>query len=180
MPNHITNEVSFVGTEERVKELREFIKGQPWAESDDNSISEFDFNKIIPPPANMVTGTLSYDRMQELKAQGIPNWYDWNIENWGTKWNAYNISSTDEYIRFDTAWSTPDKVIEALSEKFPDVEIRVKYADEDLGYNCGTYTCLNGVTNFWNPEKGSDAAYNFAAQVKYGCTYKDLKREWVE
>lgn len=180
MPNHITNRVSFEGDKERIKELRESVKGQPWAESDDNTVSEFDFNKIIPPPANLVTGSLSLDEMASLAKQGIPNWYNWNIDNWGTKWNAYKIASDDDYIQFNTAWSTPEPVIKALSEKFPDVEIRVEYADEDLGYNCGTYIYLNGVGHFWNPEKGSDKAYEFAAQLKYGMSYEELKAEWGE
>ena len=41
-------------------------------------------------------------------------------------------------IQFDTAWSTPKGVWEALLHKLPEgVKVDLKYADEDLGSNCG-------------------------------------------
>jgi hypothetical protein len=46
--------------------------------------------------------------------------------------------------RFDTAWSSPESVLTALSKRFPEEEIRVRYADEDMGCNCGEYTMKNG------------------------------------
>ena len=38
------------------------------------------------------------------------NWYDWNIENWGTKWDITDsglgaVSETELYAYFSTAWS---------------------------------------------------------------------------
>ena len=39
------------------------------------------------------------------------NWYSWNIDNWGTKWEVYGVEwQRDEnsfYLNFDTAWSPP-------------------------------------------------------------------------
>jgi hypothetical protein len=67
-------------------------------------------------------------------------WYEWAIDNWGTKWNSYNTPSTadtHDTIYFQTAWEAPYYVIEALAKKFPKLKLILTYADEDAGYNVG-------------------------------------------
>lgn len=65
------------------------------------------------------------------------NWYDWRIENWGTKWDIYDVSWTridDNTIslHFDTAWSPPVPVFEELVTMGFDIDAR--YFDEGWGY----------------------------------------------
>lgn len=91
--------------------------------------------------------------VENHKACGFMYWYDWNNENWGTKWNAYSqpkdgFDSDSVEFTFETAWSHPLHLIEVLSKKLPNVTFEVKFADEDTGSNCGTYTIKDGlVTN---------------------------------
>lgn len=70
---------------------------------------------------------------------GCYTWYEWCRRNWGTKWNACEAewSFGDGMLVFQTAWSAPFPVIEALAEKFPDLEFTHRWADEDIGNNCG-------------------------------------------
>lgn len=77
---------------------------------------------------------------------GNDTWYDWSCENWGTKWNCTNTYAyeNDKMFEFDTAWSCPVPIIIALSKKFKGVNFIVEYADENLGYNCGTIEIENG------------------------------------
>ncbi len=80
---------------------------------------------------------------------GAPTWYEWNIRNWGTKWNAcgfeedYDYSQNDELV-FDTAWSPPHQIIEKIASLYPDIEFTHKWADEDVGQNCGSCEYKNG------------------------------------
>ncbi len=119
MPNWTSNNVLFVGKENQLKKLQTMLK------SDDN---EFDFNNIIPIP-NELTDTVSgsenakpqwqKDRSEDLKGRyGADNWYDWSINNWGTKWNAIDteVEQRDGTLiyRFDTAWDAPRNIAEAL------------------------------------------------------------------
>jgi len=88
--------------------------------------------------------------LRNIREYKQTSWYDWSIKNWGTKWNAYAYLVTDEditngEIKFETAWSSPSPVIVELSKNFPDHEIEVKYADEDIGSNYGHYIIKNGV-----------------------------------
>lgn len=67
---------------------------------------------------------------------------------WGTKWNAYDqvIDLDAGDLSFDTAWSCPLPVLKELSKRHPDADITVRYADEDLGSNCGTVRLKAGET----------------------------------
>lgn len=67
---------------------------------------------------------------------GATNWYDWNVNNWGTKWDVGDGVDVDSYggwieYRFDTAWGPPDIFIDKLREAYPDLEIELRYRLED-------------------------------------------------
>ena len=77
--------------------------------------------------------------LNNIKKYGASTWYDWSCNNWGTKWNAHEVCwERNDFVVFETAWSAPEPIFIALSEKFPDVTFSVEFADEDLGNNCGT------------------------------------------
>lgn len=127
-----------------------------------------DFEKIIAPPANIFRGNLGEKERKECEEKGIPNWYDWNYENWGTKWNSYSCEriSLDTYS-FETAWSGVPKLIKRISLQFPDVKIIYKYADEDFSYNTGEYHFLNGEQIYsYHPEGGSNEAFALALEIR--------------
>lgn len=107
----------------------------------DNSELIIDFGKIIPVPDDILQGDLTMEQMQQTKGR---NWYDWNIKNWGTKWNAYMGKKVNNHLTFQTAWTMPEPIYKALAVMFPEAEIYVQYADEDYGSNCGTVTIKDG------------------------------------
>lgn len=80
--------------------------------------------------------------LKNLEEYGTMDWYDWHCKYWGTKWNTrepvvkYKGDGKAE-VYFETAWSHPLPVMVFLAMYYPDVKITIKYADEDLGYNCG-------------------------------------------
>jgi hypothetical protein len=76
---------------------------------------------------------------------GYSNWHPWNINHWGVKWNAYNSVRIGDKIYFQTAWNIPSLIYQEIAEKFPDVIIDGKYANEDIGRNCGRFTIKDGV-----------------------------------
>lgn len=68
--------------------------------------------------------------IKNIKDYGSTSWYDWCVENWGTKWDATRCESDQNTIIFETAWATPEPIFEKLSEEFPNEIIQVEYADE--------------------------------------------------
>ena len=113
MPNWCQNEIRVSGSEDKVKEFMNFVK------SDEQN---FDFNSIVPMPKNIFKGALGD---KEKEKYGSLNWYDWSCDNWGTKWNACNVSVeyNPEYgdeveYYFNTAWSPPEQIFIKLRDKF--------------------------------------------------------------
>ena len=68
---------------------------------------------------------------------GSRDWYDWCIENWGTKWNACDCMWTaDGGIEFNTAWAPPSPVIQKIFDDNPDCRIEFYWTNEDWdGYH---------------------------------------------
>jgi len=71
-----------------------------------------------------------------------PNWYDWSVDNWGTKWDACSMDY-EEYdgivtFSFDTAWSPPLPVYEALADM--GFEVQAYYVEFGMMY-AGSWHC---------------------------------------
>lgn len=79
-----------------------------------------------------------------LQKYGYVNWYEAHNALWNTKWNACDCEIDDDLqrITFDTAWAMPFNVYSKLSK---DVNIKVAYADEDLGNNYGISEFKDGI-----------------------------------
>ena len=161
MPNHCHNRVTFYpagnNTPEAIKQIeqiRSFFE-------DENT-----FNHIIPEPDWINTPLMSkdvqglvYDRgkVGELpqyvedpwkrlvfKSTGRADdrWYDWRVQNWDTKWDAYDVEVVDPdpenmEIEFNTAWAPPEAICHALREQYPDIAISWFYDEpgcEIAGY----------------------------------------------
>src|SRR5690606_31988267 len=84
--------------------------------------------------------------LRNKRACGYFHSMDFARSAWGTKWNAYDqtLEIDEGRVQFDTAWSCPVPVFEALSKQHHDAEIVVQFADEDIGSNCGTITLKGG------------------------------------
>ena len=75
------------------------------------------------------------------------DWYDWNVRNWGTKWDV-GVSNDEEhpdtymegpiangenlvvYYNFNTAWSRPLPALEKLSAQYPTLLFTLSYEEE--------------------------------------------------
>lgn len=156
MPNHIKTVLTIeCGNAEKWEkcdaDIKKIIKKVDTSKKDEKKGSKFDFNAIIPMPKNIE------DTFGESGFR--PAWYDWSIENWGTKWNAYDIefNGYDTWV-FQTAWSHPVPIIQALSNKYPDLVFKVAYADENIGHNCAAYQMENGrIVLEYIPKEGFEA-----------------------
>ena len=162
MPNHVTNIITIIADKQRVEEIMEAVK------VDDRGPGSLDFEKIIPMPDNIFRGDLG---QEEERLYGKDNWHDWSVDNWGTKWNSYGYEGMPNYdgsnqIRFLSAWSRVDPIMERLSQMFPDTEFFYQWADENLGCNVGEQYYQNGeVIEECIPQSQSAQAYEMAADV---------------
>lgn len=96
----------------------------------------------------------SYDMGKQLidnyKAYGATTWYEWSIQNWGSKWNACRVGVDETSLVFDTPWDVPFPIMEALCTALPDVPFTFEaWYEDDTGFTAinknGTFT----ITEEW-------------------------------
>ena len=162
MPNHCHNRVTFYPAGDNTAKAIEDIKAIRQMFEDENC-----FTQIIPEPdwANtpldeQTAGNWLHSKRGEVgelpvkkedpwltyrfESTGKPDdrWYDWRIQNWDTKWDAYDVVVTDDdpesvEIEFNTAWSPPEAICNQIREDYPDVSVSWFYDEpgcEIAGY----------------------------------------------
>lgn len=84
---------------------------------------------------------------RNIEKYGVPDWYDWSIRYWGTKWNSCNtyIDLKEGTICFDTAWSPATLIIARLAELYQNMKIIYSFAEEQMGYYSGQSIFNGGV-----------------------------------
>lgn len=139
-------------------------KNDPFGEKEE-MLTEY-IKKVEADPEIFELGKRYYENLRD---HGATTWYDWSVDNWGTKWNAYNCVEVDadsRFLQFDTAWSSVPNILSLLSEEFPEVRMEYKWADENIGYNVGTAIFYDGELQEYDvPNGGSKEAYELAAEV---------------
>ena len=141
MPNWCSNEVQFDGSEEDIAKFKEECF------SDHKGEAVLDFSKVLPEPdydKPKKDGTHNDGVQTELHSV-MPDWWTWRNDNWGTKWNlvpthdgdltAYTtIEDSEDFIQleFDTAWSPPNGIYEAITEKYQDLSINWFYREDGV------------------------------------------------
>ena len=161
MANVITNILIFHGYLYRIRGLKAAVQ------NDEFGFGSIDFNKVIRTPPDIFEGAVSLEEVQNRHAK---TWYHWNPENWGCRDNAYGFPrlldrESPETLLFEVGWSPPHKVIQRLSEVYPDVSITHEWADDNVGFNCGTREYRAGQFREELMEDGSKEAFEFAAKV---------------
>ena len=77
----------------------------------------------------------------EYKDRPWFDWYTWHTRYWGTKWNCYDgyikVGTSTITFVFSTAWVTPRPIYNRLANDY-NFRFEVRYADEDIGSNCGS------------------------------------------
>jgi hypothetical protein len=73
-------------------------------------------------------------------------WYDWNIEHWGTKWDADSASFEDNpgtlNYWFNTAWAPPEPVFREMARQYPELSFAIR-CEEEQGWGF-EYIAENG------------------------------------
>ena len=135
MPNNCFGTLTITANSDLLTKILDTVHGTGYEE--DNPL---DFDKIIPMPENIYRGSIG---PEEKKIYGKNNWYDWSIENWGTKWNSCDTTFDLDTFSFWTAWSPCSPVIKRLAEMFPDACFDYYYDESGAGF-CGEERYENG------------------------------------
>ena len=149
MPNHCDQQVHIHGQ-------RLLVETIYYSLTDNGHFSQF-CQLIKPMPFEQWLAPKT--KWQGFEVEG---WYDWRVNNWGTKWDVVDVDITqpltiddDQNASFSfncwTAWSPPIPVWDKLVEM--GLSVDASYQDEGMCFE-GEY--LNGEDNCWEPEFAQD------------------------
>lgn len=201
MPNWVYNTITISGEAEAIARFREQA-GKPhpigWDEAegkleyDQQPISFWNF---IAPPAEAVEsgeyfGTHGYTKEGGKVGHTPNNWYEFQCDKWGTKWDACEANLDEESpthlgYRFDTAWSPPSPVFEAMVEQFPELDFSIWWEEEQgFGEELETTTTEQGkaliITRSWDTPD-SHADYEEKDDLdSCRCAWDDDPHDWYE
>lgn len=123
MPNYCNNSLSVKS--ENFEEIKVFFNNNKTFNNPDNNDDSFlSFSKSVPKP------------------EEEDDWYNWNIKNWGTKWDAIDVDlnnvSEDEFsleytneliYSFTTAWGPALSWLESVAKKYPKLCFENEYSE---------------------------------------------------
>lgn len=146
MPNWCYNTITIKGSTETIKQL--------WDDAtavDQDNVESGLLQAMVPMPAELV------DTVKGSNGDDI-NWYDWRVNNWGTKWDVStegleytdNSDGTAEITGwFDSAWSPPIEAYNTFCEDMDGVYLEAFYEEGGM--------CFVGC---WDSE-GADDHYEY-------------------
>ena len=162
MPNWCDNQVTITGPNSVIDKIEKIVK----EEKDGNGL--LNFMKPMPKELDGTTSPSSSADKPQPMVEGFDNWYDWRVENWGTKWEVnefYGVDRQGDTISFgfSSAWSPPINAYQSflinMSEQKQDVSIKAYYYEGGCDFmGCwdnGDDECLapsdyKSTDDFWN------------------------------
>lgn len=156
MPNWCTNELNLYGPKEDVESFMKKV-----VQEEDKICL---FQSTYPTPIELMDET-AHKKIADwtptdhilFEEYGATNWYDWRINNWGTKWESEDahlmfeadIEGKDNLkeaaYRFDTAWGPAIDWQKKVTKDYPGIIFHLWYEETGMGF-CGTLTNFAGDT----------------------------------
>ena len=161
MPNYCNNNIVITGPNSVIDKIEKIANG------DKGDLLQY----FYPMPKELndtVAGPEPKTKKEKLEKRrlqveyGASNWYDWRVENWGTKWDImefYNINrkeigedESEISLGFDTAWA-------------PALGAYEKFIDENSNCSLKAYYYEPGCDFMGEWDNGIDSCFEVA---KYG------------
>jgi len=159
------------------------------AVKDDRLLSEF-----IPVPQELVDtvsgGYADAEEQRKLEEQiaknletyGCKDWYEFCINQWGTKWdiNGGEIageSDTSLTIYFETAWSPPIEAYRKLDELGFNIE--AMYYEDGMAF-CGEYTTGHGENSISITGDSDWVEANVPSHIDEAFAISENMAQWEE
>jgi hypothetical protein len=151
MPNWVYNSLLIEGEPEVVARIREQVSAPYETQHLDWQTNEVRVEKVEQPFSfwNIIkpTDLDAYHDKPNGKQDGHDHWYNWNLRNWGVKWDAKSAEIHEDdgslCYTFETPWGVPACVLLELSRQHPTARIELEYEEEN-GWG-GTVIFDNGT-----------------------------------
>lgn len=131
MPNWCNNTITLTGPKEKITAI--YAK----AKKDDALLQQL---KPMPEALDGTTSPAPKEGKVQPLVDGFDNWYDWRVQNWGTKWDVdmegLELSDDGTTITgwFDSAWAPPIHAYEYFLTANEDCSINSYYYEGGMDF----------------------------------------------
>ena len=130
-------------------ESADLMKAAMFAGKDERSAMETEFRAKwgAIEQQNQEIWVLGEQAHKNLMQYDCPTWYEWRNLNWGTASNATEFADLDkggDTMAFTTSRVAVPKLVQAMSERFPEQEITYSWADGDTKQHLGRMVFKDG------------------------------------
>ena len=131
MPNWCNNTITLTGPKDKITALYNKAK------KDDALLQQL---KPMPDALEGTTSPAPKEGKVQPLVDGFDNWYDWRVQNWGTKWDVdmegLELSDDGTTITgwFDSAWAPPIHAYEYFLTDNEDCSINSYYYEGGMDF----------------------------------------------
>lgn len=195
MPNWCYNSLCVSGNKEQLADFvsKTIIPINTSSEKEYDETQSFTFNILHPLPKPLEGMSSPLDKnegetdeqykerlAENVRLYGAEDWYNWRLDNWGTKWDCSSTSvnelnANNLNVRFETAWSPPINWFKKVIPMYPQLEFTLIFDEEGDSF-CGKLTGINGEIEiesqdpFYIDEDDREVIYD---NSKHKWKYKD-------
>ena len=200
MPNWCDNQITITGPNSVIDKIEKIVKEEENTDLSSKEKGETPglLQFMAPMPEELMeteAGPIAKTKKEKLARQtrklefGAENWYDWRVNNWGTKWELCEFYGVDrQYLTeqsegestisfaFSSAWSPPIGAYEKFLENNSNCFIRAYYYEggcdfmglwEDGVDDCYAPSDYKSTDDFWQDGIGStlDEMFNITESM---------------
>ena len=178
MPNWCDNQITITGPSSVIDKIEKIVNEE--SNNAENGLLQF-FHPMPKALLETEAGPIAKTKKEKQARQarklefGAENWYDWRVNNWGTKWEVNEFYGVDKQadalighstisFSFSSAWSPPIGAYEKFLENNPDCSIKAYYYEggcdfmglwEDGVDDCYAPSDYKSTDDFWQDGIGS-------------------------
>ena len=162
MPNWCDNSIKIKGPKDKIKKI--------WDEAHKEDKGLLSAVYPMPEALEGTTSPAPKEGTPQPLVDGFDNWYDWRVQNWGTKWDI-TLHDGDHGLKFIdredgeaeingwfmSAWAPPTGAMDKLLEKNNDIDVSMYYYEGgcdfaghyDNGYDEEVVPSEEGKSDDW-------------------------------
>ena len=184
MPNWCDNQITITGPNSVIDKIEKIVK----ADDTHENTGLLNFFKPMPKELEGTTSPSSSAKKPQPMVEGFDNWYDWRVENWGTKWELCEFYGVDRQhlndsldestisFAFSSAWAPPINAYEQFLRDNENCSLKAYYYEggcdfmglwEDGVDDCYQPSDYKSTDDFWQDGIGStlDDVFNITESM---------------
>lgn len=172
MPNWCDNQITITGPNSVIDKIEKIVK----ADDTHENTGLLNFFKPMPKELEGTTSPSSSAKKPQPMVEGFDNWYDWRVENWGTKWELCEFYGVDRQhlndsldestisFAFSSAWAPPINAYEQFLRDNENCSLKAYYYEGGCDFmgewdngqdDCYTPSDYKSTDDFWQDGIGS-------------------------